>query len=203
MTTKRDALVAVRNIEGLITEVRGQRVILDSDLAAMYGVPTKALNQAIQRNADRFPDDFAFHLSPQEVTHLKSQIVTSSLDGIRSQFVTASEHGGRRKPPFAFTEHGALMAANVLRSPKAVEMSVFIVRAFVRMRGALVSQYEMATRLEQIEKVLLMHDGQLKELFDTIRPLLLPPPDPPTKRMVFHVNEARGKYGVRRQKARG
>ena len=164
------------------------------------------LNQAVRRNAERFPADFAFQLAPQEVANLKSQIVTSSLQHVdnqhddtnRSQFVSGSTYGGRRKLPFAFTEHGALMAANVLRSPKAVEMSVFIVRAFVRMRGTLVSQYEMAGRLDQIEKILLVHDVQLKELFDKIRPLLLPPPDPPAKPVGFGVKESRGKYQVRK-----
>jgi hypothetical protein len=209
--TARDTL-AIRNIQGLILELRGQKVILDSDLAALYGVPTKALNQAVQRNAERFPSDFAFQLDTQEVTHLRSQFVTSNVQEVdnqqdevnRSQLVTGSQkHRDPRFRPFAFTEHGALMAANVLRSPKAVEMSVFIIRAFVRMRGALVSQYEMATRLDQIERVLLVHDGQLKELFETIRPLLLPPPDPPVKPIGFGVKEAQGKYATRQRKDKG
>lgn len=210
------------NIQGLILEMRGQNVILDSDLAVLYGVPAKRLNEQVKRNADRFPSDFVFQLTPQEAANVRSQSTTSSLQDVhnqdddanrppiatssvstmRSQIATASRRNVRHLP-FVFTEHGALMAANVLRSPKAVEMSVFIVRAFVRMRGALVSQYEMATRLDQIEKVLLVHDGQLKELFETIRPLLLPPPDPASKPIGFHVKEARKKYGGRRRKATG
>ncbi len=197
MTTKqKDKALTLRNIQSLILTIRGEKVILDSDLAALYGVTTKALNQAVRRNSERFPADFVFQLEPQEVTALRSQTVTSNI-GMRSQIVTASKRN-ERFCPLAFTEHGALMAANVLRSPKAVEMSVFIVRAFIRMRGALVSQYEMAARLEQIEKVLLVHDTQLKDLFDTIRPLLLPPPDPPSTPIGFGVKETRGRYNARR-----
>jgi len=182
---KREA-TALRGIEHLIHDIRGHKVILDADLARLYGVPTKALNQAVRRNAERFPPDFAFQLTAEEVTGNRSQIVTGSDAAMRSQPVTASKRNIRHLP-YAFTEHGALMAANILRSPRAVEMSVFIVRAFVRIRGALVSQYEMAKRLDQIEKVLLVHDHQLQELFEQLRPLLLPPPDPPSKRIGFGV----------------
>lgn len=210
MTLKKESVVALRGIQGVILDIRGQKVILDNDLAVLYGVTTKALNQAVRRNAERFPDDFAFQLTPQEVARLRSQIVTSNtqkvdnqhVDMNRSQIVTGSGRGGLRYRPFAFTEHGALMAANVLRSPKAVEMSVFIVRAFVQMRGVLVSQYEMAGRVDQIEKILLVHDVQLKELFDKIRPLLLPPPEPPAKSIGFSVKESRGKYQVRKDKGK-
>lgn len=188
-----EALIA-RDIQGLILTVRGEKVILDCDLAALYGMTTRVLNQAVRRHIARFPMDFAFQLSPSEFENLKSQIVISSCDERRGENLTATLHGGRRKLPLVFTEHGALMAANVLRSRRAVEMSVFIVRAFVRMRGALVSQYEMSARLEQIEKVLLVHDDQLRDLFDTIRPLLLAPPDPPPKPIGFGVRERRSRY---------
>ena len=194
----------LHGIEHLIRDIRGQKVMLDADLARLYGVPTKALNQAVQRNVDRFPSDFVFRLTVREaaacpayetasesqllaresVALNRSQIVTGLGRAMRSQIVTASKRNVRFLP-LAFTEHGALMAANVLRSARAVEMSVFIVRAFVRLRGALVSQYEMGARLDQIEKVLLGHDRQLQELFDQIRPLLLPPPDPPPKPIGF------------------
>lgn len=180
------------HIRGMIGEIRGQKVVLDSDLAALYRVTTKALNQAVRRNPERFPAEFAFHLAPQEVAAVRSQI-GNSRKLMRSQSVTASKRNIRFQP-LAFTEHGALMAANVLRSPRAVEMSVFIVRAFVRMRGALLSQYEMAARLEQIEKILLVHDTQLHDLFKSIRPLLLPPPDPPSKPIGFGVRETNRKY---------
>src|SRR5229473_966523 len=110
----------------LIYEIRGQRVMLDSDLAAIYGVETKALNHAVKRNRDRFPKDFMFQISSNEWKNLKYQIGTSS-----------SGHGGRRRPPYAFTEHGAIMAANVLNSRRAVQMSVYVVRAFVKLRTIL------------------------------------------------------------------
>ncbi|MBI5185412.1 MAG: ORF6N domain-containing protein [Nitrospinae bacterium] len=139
-------------VESLITTLRGQKVILDSDLARLYGVQTKILNQAVKRNQDRFPEDFAFRLTKEEwgAPHLRSQIVTSR------------SHGGRRYPPFAFTEHGAIMAANVLNSPQAIEMSVFVVRAFVKMREYLAASREMEKRLAEIEKSLLTHDSSSK-----------------------------------------
>ena len=139
-----DALALIEGLDSLIYEVRGQKVMLDSDLARVYGVETKALNQAVKRNADRFPADFAFQLTRQEVRNLRSQFVTSKREaataqffekqgvtGNRSQFVTgSSKHRDPRNPPNAFTEHGAIMAATILNSPRAVQMSVFVVRAF-------------------------------------------------------------------------
>ena len=130
-------------IESLILTLRGQKVILDADLAELYGVPTKVFNQAVKRNEDRFPADFCFQLSDKEWTVLKSHIATSSLEAIQkegvapnwSQFVTSSKrHRGAAYRPTAFTEHGAIMAATVLNSPEAVTMSVFVVRAFMQMR---------------------------------------------------------------------
>jgi hypothetical protein len=109
-----------------------------------------------------------------------------------------SGHGGRRKLPYAFTEHGAIMAANVLNSPEAVQMSVFVVRAFVKMREALISRSELERRLLPIENVLLAHDESIRELYDQIRPLLLPPPDPPRKRIGFEAKEAAAPYGRRK-----
>lgn len=202
---------ALRGIEHLIRDIRGQKVILDADLARIYDVETKALNQAVQRNAKRFPADFVFRLTTRESAEWRAQeaanesqpIHAECVAPIRSQIVTGSgKYRIPRSRPLAFTEHGALMAANVLRSPRAVEMSVFIVRAFVRIRGALVSQYEMAKRLDQIEKVLLVHDRQLQELFEQLRPLLLPPPDPPNKPIGFGVAEDGGRYRTRNQPAK-
>ncbi|MDQ6938892.1 MAG: ORF6N domain-containing protein [Verrucomicrobiota bacterium] len=126
----------------MIHELRGQRVMLDADLAAIYGVETKALNRAVKRNRDRFPDDFMFQVSAGEWEDLRYQIGTSS-----------SAHGGRRTCPFAFTEHGALQAANVLNSKRSVQMSVFVIRAFIRMR-ALLSTGELAKKLRDLEKQL-------------------------------------------------
>ena len=135
-----------------IMTIRGQKVILDADLAPIYGVQTKVLNQAVRRNANKFPADFMFRLTAQEVTDLKSQTVTSSSGGNRSQSVTGSGHGGRRALPSVFTEHGAIMAATVLRSPRAVQMSVFVVRAFVRMREVLGDTRELARKLAALER---------------------------------------------------
>ena len=173
----------VGSIEESILSIRGLRVILDRDLAEIYGVETKVLNRAISRNRKRFPVDFAFRLTRQEFTDLRCQIGTSS-----------SAWGGSRYAPLAFTEHGAIMAANVLRSPRATEMSVFVVRAFVKMREHLLSRAELEARLTQIENVLLAHDDNIRELYRQIRPLLLPPPDPPAKRIGFHVRERKAAY---------
>ena len=182
------------SLGGLIFTIRGQRVILDADLASIYGVQTKRLNEQVRRNAERFPGDFMFQLMQQEVADLRSQIATSSSVDIRSQFATASKRNIRFLPS-AFTEHGAIMAANVLNSPEAIQMSVFVVRAFIKMREALISRSELERRLLQIENILLAHDESIRELYDQIRPLLLPPPAPPRKRIGFEAKEAAAPYG--------
>ena len=132
----------ISTITSVIRTIRGQKVILDSDLASIYGVPTKALNRAVKRNLERFPDDFIFQLKWEELENLKYQFGTSSF------------HGGKRKLPYAFTENGAIMAANVLNSPEAVRMSVFVVRAFVQMRDLLGGTKELARQLADLEKKL-------------------------------------------------
>jgi hypothetical protein len=157
-----------------IFEVRGRAVVLDSDLAAIYGVSTAAFNQGIKRNLDRFPDDFAFSLTRSEFGTLMSQIVTSK------------GRGGRRKLPRVFTEHGVIMAATILSSPRAVAMSVYVVRAFVRLRNELLANTTLEKRLAHIEKTLISHDGSLRDIYEKIRPLLLPPPDPPKRRIGFN-----------------
>jgi phage regulator Rha-like protein len=157
----------------LILTLRGQRVILDADLAALYGVSTKRLNEQVKRNADRFPSEFAFQLATKELTILRSQIATSRL------------HGGRRYLPYVFTEHGVLMAANVLNSPRAVAVSVALVKAFVRLREVLATNQVVAKRLAEVEKTLVTHDAALRDIYQRIRPLLLPPPDPPRKKIGF------------------
>jgi hypothetical protein len=177
-------------IETLIITIRNQKVILDADLAEVYDVPTKVFNQAVKRNADRFPEDFMFQLTAQEWSNLKSQIVTSSLEvspkeGVVpswSQFVTSS-HGGRRKLPFAFTEHGAIMAATILNSPEAVAMSVFVVRAFLQMREQLAANAAILKRLAEIDRTLLEHDSALRAIWTKLQPLLAPPPEPPRRRI--------------------
>jgi hypothetical protein len=147
-------------ISSLIFNLRSQKVILDADLAELYGVPTKVFNQAVKRNMERFPDDFCFQLTASEWENLKSQIVTSSLEGTQtegvvpmwSQIVTSSrKHRGAAYRPYAFTEHGAIMAATVLNSPEGVAVSVFVVRAFMQMREHLVANVAILKRLAEID----------------------------------------------------
>ncbi len=157
----------------LILTVRGQRVILDADLAALYGVTTKAFNQAVKRNQERFPQSFAFQLTAGE----KQEVVTNCDHLQRLKFSPVL--------PWAFTEHGALQASNVLNSPKAVAMSIYIISAFIRLREAVANNQVMAKRLAEVEKTLLTHDVALRDIYQKIRPLLLPPPDPPRKKIGF------------------
>ncbi len=157
--------VRVEVITQAILLVRGRRVILDAELAALYGVTTKALNQAVKRNVDRFPGDFLFRLARNEVEGLN-----------RSQSVTGSQkHRDPRFPPFAFTEHGAIMAATILDSPRAVEMSVYVVRAFVQLRELLASNTELARRLSDLERMLQGHDEAITAILSAIRELMSPP----------------------------
>jgi hypothetical protein len=166
-----------------VLAIRGQRVVLDSDLAKLYEVQVKVFNQTIRRYAGRFPRDFAFQLTRDEVANLKSQIVTSSSPPSGAIF---GGYGGARKLPWVFTEHGAIMAATILRSERAVAMSVYIVRAFVRMREELATSAVILKRLAEIDKKLLMHDAVLRDIYDKIMPLLEPPPDPSRKELGFH-----------------
>jgi len=154
-------------IENQIFLVRGQKVLLDSDLAALYGVAVRTLNQAVKRNRKRFPLDFVFQLTTEEHGALRSHSVISSPD-----------HGGRRYLPYAFTEHGAIMAASVLNSPRAVEMSIFVVRAFVRLRDLLARHRALATKLLQLEQRLEPHDKTINEIIKAIRTLMTPTEKP-------------------------
>ncbi|HKB57461.1 MAG TPA: ORF6N domain-containing protein [Lacunisphaera sp.] len=163
--------------------IRRQRVVLDSDLARLYGVLTKVFNQTIQRNAARFPDDFAFQITREEFANLKSQIVTSS-SGTKDLALVG--HGGARKLPWVFTEHGAIMAATLLRSSRAIAMSVYVVRAFVQMKEALLANATILKRLAQIDKKLITHDVILRDVYEKLRPLLAPPPEPPRKELGYH-----------------
>jgi hypothetical protein len=169
--------------EALIVTLRQQKVILDAHLAALYGVPTRRLNEQVKRNAGRFPEDFMFQLTTQEWSNLKSQIATSSLaaaeeaDGApRPEQITTGSHGGRRKPSHAFTEHGAIMAATVLNSAEAVAMSLYVVRAFIRMREQIAANVEVLKRLAEIDRTLLKHDKSLQAIWRELQPLLNPPP---------------------------
>jgi hypothetical protein len=150
-------------VESRILFLRHQRVILDGDLAGLYGVPVKVLNQQIKRNRERFPADFVFQLNAKEHQVLRSQIVTSK-----------KGRGGRRYLPHAFTEHGAIMAATVLNSKRAVQMSVFVVRAFVRLREMLATNQQLAAKIEELEDRLGEHDSAIQQLIEAIRRLMIP-----------------------------
>jgi hypothetical protein len=168
--------------------------VLDGDLAALYGVSTKAFNQAIRRNATRFPTDFLFQITEEELSRLNTQIAKSHADAggaLRSQIVTLNARGRgqhRKYLPLAFTEHGAIMAATLLRSEQAVAMSVYVVRAFVRMREELASSAIILRRLAEIDKKLLTHDVVLRDIYEKLAPLLAPPDEPPRRKIGFHEN---------------
>jgi hypothetical protein len=150
-------------VESRILILRHQRIILDSDLAELYGVPVRQLNQQVKRNQDRFPTDFMFQLTVKEDGALRSQIVISK-----------KGRGGRRYPPYAFTEHGAIMAATVLNSKRAIEMSVFVVRAFVRMREMMVKNRQLAVKINELDRRLETHDTAIQDLIDAIKELMVP-----------------------------
>jgi len=162
-------------LESRVLFLRRQRVILDADLAELYGVPAKRLNEQVKRNLERFPSDFMFQLTRKE--H----------DALRSQFATSNNgRGGRRYLPYAFTEHGAIMAATVLNSERAVQMSVFVVRAFVRLREMLATNRKLAGKINDLENRLDTHDSAIQDLIEAIRELMNPP-DPPRKRIGFQL----------------
>jgi len=171
--------------------------MLDADLARLYGVSTGRFNEAFIRNRRRFPGDFSFQLSAEETENLRSQIATSSFQGSNSKgkrenrphSVSGSSHGGRRYRPWVFTEHGALMAANILRSEQAERMSVYVIRAFVRMREELAANSAILKRLAEIDRTLLQHDAALRDIYRKLLPLLQPPPDPPKRRIGFQTSD--------------
>lgn len=171
-------LIALDRIPNQILLIRGQRVMLDTDLAAIYGVTTKALNQAVRRNAERFPSEFAFRLTPQEFTDLTSQFVTSS-DG----------RGGRRYRPMAFTEHSVAMLSSVLRSRAAIRVNVEIVRTFIRLRRLLATPGELVAQLTELAETVQLHDHQIKAIADVLHKLMEPPTERPKRRFGFHMPE--------------
>jgi hypothetical protein len=202
-------LIPIERIEQVIFLIRGHRVILDADLARLYGVPTYRFNEAFKRNRHRFPEDFAFQLTTAEYADLRSQNATTHMQGVRgsketvnssqiamsssrapddkghvvnrSQFATgSSRHRGVAYRPWAFTEHGALMAANILRSKRAGHVSVFVVRAFVRLRALLAAHKELDKKLTELERRVESHDTHIQSLFDAIRELMTPI-EPPSK----------------------
>jgi len=178
--------LSVGEIAQRIHLIRGQRVVLDTDLAAFYGETTKRFNQQVNRKRDRFPEDFMFQLDAQEFANLRLQFATSSLKG---------GHGGRRYAPLAFTEHGAIMASMVLNSQRATALSVYVVRAFVELRGMLASNRELATKVHTLERKVSVHERNIAELVDSMAELLAAPPPPPKRSIGFFTPEDKSKKG--------
>jgi phage regulator Rha-like protein len=180
---KTKAPAAIEQIDTMIRTIRGTRVMLDRDLAQIYGVPTKVFNQAVKRNAARFPEDFMFRLTKEEAEGVRIS---------RSQFVTLKRGQNIKYLPYAFTEYGALMAANILNSARAVQMSIFVVRAFAKMREALRGTPELARKLAALEKKLTarldVHEAAIVQVLREVMQILNPPPEPepPRRRIGFH-----------------
>jgi hypothetical protein len=174
------AVITTERVERLILLIRGHKVILDTDLAVLYGVTTKRLNEQVRRNRSRFPADFMFQLSSEEVEFLRSQVATSKRG-----------RGGRRYAPYVFTEQGVAMLSTVLNSERAIQVNIEIMRAFVRLRQILASNAQLARKLDSLEK---RYDAQFQVVFDAIRQLMTPPE--PTKRKIgFLVRERAPRYG--------
>jgi hypothetical protein len=193
MTRKKTTPTVAPAIEAAIHTLRGERVILDADLAKIYGVETRVLNQAVRRNRDKFPPDFLLQLNAQESRALnRSQSVTGSASRSRSQIVILKQGQNIKYLPLAFTDHGAIMAANLLNSPSTVQMSVFVVRAFVKMRATLTDTRELARKLAALEKEIKSrldtHETAIVDVLQRIMVLLDPPPGPetPAREMGFH-----------------
>ena len=172
-----DLLATADEIQTMVRVVRGQRVMLDFDLARLYGVTTSALNQAVQRNAERFPDDFAYQLTQQEVANLRSQIV-----------ISRGGWGGRRKLPWAFTEQGVAMLSSVIRSPTAVRVNIEIMRIFVRLRRLMATPGELVEQLTRLAETVQLHDKQIKTIAQVLNQLMEQPTEP-IHRIGFHVRE--------------
>ena len=192
---RESAIATVERMESLIVTIRDQRVMLDATLAAIYGVPLKALNQQVKRNPARFPKNFAFQLTAQEVARIRSHFVTGS-----SPIWTAIAAGLKYNPkyrPWVFTEHGALMLASVLNSEVAIQASIRVVSAFIYLREQLAANRELASKFAELEKRLDAQDESIAALFEAIRRLLEPPPVETAKREIgFHLREEAPPYRV-------
>jgi hypothetical protein len=171
---QRPSALRIASIERTIHFIRGHKVMLDADLARLYQVPTSRLNEQVKRNRSRFPKDFMFQLSEEEAVVLISQNAISSV-----------AHGGRRNRPFAFTEQGVAMLSSVLKSERAVQVNIAIMRAFVQIRAILATHHELAERLEELEGKFQQHDAQIQEVFEAIRALLAPRLNPSKRRIGF------------------
>ncbi len=179
---KHDAVLPLERVERIIFVARGQKVILDADLAKLYGVTTKRLNEQVKRNHDRFPEDFMFQLSTEE----KNEVVANCDHLSKLKFSPVL--------PYAFTEHGAIMAASVLNTPRAIETSVLVVRAFVRLREMATIHRELVRKFEELEDRIVGHDEQIQAIFEAIRQLMIPP-EKERKKIGFEVKEKRASYG--------
>jgi hypothetical protein len=186
-STQATQLVPVEHIERLISLARGEKVLLDADLAMLYGVTTGNLNKAVKRNQRRFPSDFMFQLSDEEVA------------GLIFQSGRSKARGGRRHNPYAFTEQGVAMLSSVLRSERAVQVNVAIMRAFVSLRRMLAGNDALARKLAELERRLEGHDASIRSLFEAIRQLMAPPPAPPKPEIGFHVKEGAIPYRTRKR----
>jgi hypothetical protein len=200
-------LIPVQQIAKAIHWVRGEKVLLDFDLATPYGVSTKALNQAVKRNATRFPEDFMFQLSAEETRFLRVQFVTARSQAVDNQwilpnwspFVTSSrKHRGRRYRPYAFTEQGVAMLSSVLNSERAVKVNIAIMRAFVRLRQTLETNRELARKFSELEKRVGKHDEEIGAILEAIRQLMAPP-EKPRREIGFHVREKAPPYRTRKR----
>jgi hypothetical protein len=192
-------IVPTERIAQAIYVIRGQKVMLDFDLALLYGVTTGALNQAVRRNQARFPADFMFRLTTAEEDHLKCQIgISNKGPSLKSQSVISKPgRGGRRHQPYAFTEQGVAMLSSVLNSGRAVKVNIAIMRAFVKLREALETNRELARKFSELEKRVGKHDDEIGAIIDAIRQLMAPP-EKPAREIGFHVRERVPRYRIRR-----
>jgi hypothetical protein len=195
-------IIPTEQIALRIRHFRGEKVLLDFDLAALYGVETRALNQAVRRNADRFPADFMFQLSSEE-TETLSQLVTPSVAGHdvsnSSQIVMSSgKYRGKRYRPYAFTEQGVAMLSSVLNSESAVKMNIAIMRAFVQLRRALETNRELARKFSELERRIDKHDAEIDAILEAIRQLMVLP-EKPRREIGFHVREEAARYRTRKR----
>jgi hypothetical protein len=199
-------VVPIEGIAGAVRLLRGQRVMLDFDLAALDGVTTKVLNQAGKRHRSRFPNDFMFRLTNEEISILRSQIVTSRLQDPVSQLLrskwsrsvtSSNRHGGVRYRPYAFTEQGVAMISSVLNSERAVKVNIAIMRAFIKLRGVLETNRELARKFAELEKRVGKHDEKIDAILEAIRQLMAPP-EKPHREIGFHVRETAPRYRTRR-----
>ncbi len=180
------ALIPIGRIDQLIFLVRGHRVMLDRDLATLYGAETRVLNQAVRRNLDRFPEDFMFSLTREEIRNISQIVICSTLKHARNVF--------------AFTEQGVAMLSSVLNSPRAVQVNIEIMRAFVRLREVTATNRELAQKLAELERRISSHDEEIQTIFEAIHQLVTPP-EPPHKEIGFHVKEDSVTYRIKRRTA--